>query len=646
MRTGWWLLALLVGCRSFPALDVKSLPTAKDHPDAKYVVLLDESIARYVPEGPGGAPQVVITDRRRVKILKPTVLPSLHAWYDRAFTRIESIRGRIVKPDGTEEPLDDSKKSDHPENMSGFFTDNRVITMPVPPLPVGAVFESEIVTRYLETKPFVVRQVFGDEMPMEVARLVVTAPKDWLVRWQVQSWDSVVFAPTETVEGDVKTWTFERSKIPAAEMNQQGPDWWALFPSVAVRLEEWSQGGKKEQAFANPEVLSAWLADQYEERSAITPELERTVKEVLAGVPDEPEAKARALYEHACRSIQYCAIMIGYGGWIPHPAATVQQGRYGDCKGKATYLHTLLKVAGIPSAPTLIYSHKGTPMPFQLPSLGANFNHAILAVDLPEGRTVYADPTWRVVPFGQLPPNDQEATVLELRPGNGAPLKTTPASEAATNVEKQTLKLTLDGRGDGQGEVTFETRGASALEVKDRLLTGTGKLSEWLNKQLWNRSTNVSTAKPLASGDFVDTASVEGTVEVRHLLVRGTQGDALFRLSDVFEPWAKVWPDDRKTNVVTRFAKTFESKLIVQLPAGAEVRSVPSDEDIESVDADYHVRWKKVPGGLEVTRTLVRKKRVLQVARLAEANRFASEVLIAEHAAAVLRLPVMTEASR
>jgi hypothetical protein len=106
-----------------------------------------------------------------------------------------------------------------------------------------------------------------------------------------------------------------------------------------------------------------------------------------------------------------------------------------------------------------------------------------------------------------------------------------------------------------------------------------------------------------------------------------------------------VWPEDRKTNVVTRFAQTLESTLIVQLPAGAEVRSLPRDEDVESADADYHVRWKKVPGGLEVKRTLTKKKRVIPVARLPEANRFASDVLIAEHAAAVLRLPV-TEASR
>ena len=645
MRKAWWfLVVVLVSCRTFPQLDLKSLPTAKDHPDAKYVVLLDETSARYAPEGPGGAPQVVVTRRWRAKILKPTVLPPLRAWYSRTFTRVESIRGRVVKPDGSEEPLDDSRKSDRSMfDNSVLFSDDRVVQVPVPPLPVGAVFESEIVTRYLDVKPFVLREGFGGEAPVQTARMIITTPKDWTIRWQVQAWDGQPLAPTEETLGDVKRWTFEKTNIAAVEFDPQGPAWWALVPSVSARLEAWVEGDKKMHAFETPEVLSAWLAAQYAERAQVTPELERTVTDVLANVPDEPEAKARALYEHACRSIQYCAIEIGYGGWIPHPAPAVHQGRYGDCKDKATYLHTLLKIAGVSSAPTLVYSHRGTPMPFQLPSLGANFNHAILAVDLPGARTVYADPTHRAVPFGQLPPADQEAPVLELR-AEGAPLKVTPASEAASNVERQVVSLHLDANGDGEGTVTLEATGASAIPVKMRLLTGTGKLSEWLGEELWNRSAHVVSAKPAATGDFVETVAIEGTLEVRQLFARGTRGDALLRVSDVFSSWTTPWPDERKTNVVHRFAETMESTLVLRLPAGAEVRAVPADAEVESADGVYRLRWKKTDAGLEVTRSFTRLHRVIPFARLEEANRFTSRVRSAEHAAAVLRLP--TEAAR
>lgn len=645
-RSLWWVMAVVLGagCALGPRLDLKALPGAKEYPDAQYVVLLSETLARFVPEGPGGAPQVVLTERWRVRILKPTVLPPLRAHYSRSFSRVESVRGRVIKPDGDEAPLDVSKQYDAPVfDGSVLFTDDRVVTVPVPPLAVGAVFESEIVTRRFDVKPYVLREWFGDFVPVKHARLVVTAPKAWLVRWQVQAWDGVSFAPVEDAEGELRRLTFEKHDLPALEPEGDSPAVYALVPAVSLRLEEWTEGGQQQQAFPTPEALSKWLWAQYEKQATTSAELEQTVKEVLAAVPDEPEAKARALYEHACRAIQYCAIEIGYGGWIPHDAASVQKSRYGDCKDKATYLHALLKTAGLSSAPTLIYAHGGSPMPFQLPSLGANFNHAILAVDLP-GRTVYADPTWRVVPFGQLPPSDQEATVLELRP-EGAPLKTTPASEAQHNLERQVVRLTLDALGNGAGTVTLEARGASALPVKSRLLTGTGKLSEWLGKELWNRTAHVETAKATRSGDFVDDAAVEGTLEARHLLLRGTRGDALLRPSDLFVPWTSPWREDRKTNVVYRHAETLESTLVLQLPPGAEVRALPADTELDSADARYRVRWRKDGASLEVTRTLVRKTRVIPAARLPENADFVRRVRRADHAAAVLRLPLV-EASR
>lgn len=632
------------GCSPFTKLQLDGLPTVKDFPEAKYVVLLDESQVRFVPEGPGGAPQAITTRRWRVKVLKPSILPPLTARYDQAFSRVESMAGRIVKADGTEEPLDDSKKSDRPI-LGGnvLFSGDRVISIPVPPVPVGAIFESEVVTRELDVKPLVIREWFGDDVPVKVSRVVVTTPADWSLRWQVQSWDGQPFAPKEETDGATKRLVFERTDLPALEMEGKGPAVYALLPSVAIRLEEWTEGGRKQNAFPTPEALSAWLAGEYEKKAVASPELERTVKEVLATVPDEPEAKARALYEHACRSIQYCAIEIGYGGWIPHDSASVLKNRYGDCKDKATYLHTLLRVAGISSAPTLIYSHHGSPMPFQLPSLGANFNHAILAVDLP-GKTVYADPTWRVVPFGQLPPHDQEATVLELRP-NGAPLKRTYASEATQNVERQTLELTVDASGHGTGTVTLATQGASALEVKDRLLTGTGKLGAWLEKQLWSRRTHVASAKALRAGDFIDDAAVEGTVELRDLLARGRQGDALLRVSDLLDSWLEQWPEERKTNVISRHAETLEAKLVLRLPAGSEVRTLPADVKLDSPEASYELSWKANGATLELTRKLVRKARVIPVARIGEHRGFVWKVRTADHAAAVLRLPVL-EASR
>ena len=126
-----------------------------------------------------------------------------------------------------------------------------------------------------------------------------TAPADWTLRWQVQSWDGQPFAPKEETDGSIKRLVFERTDLAPLEKEGKSPEYYALQPSAAVRLEEWTEGGAKKSAFPTPEALSAWLAGEYAKQAVASPELERTVKEVLATVPDEPEAKARALYEQS-----------------------------------------------------------------------------------------------------------------------------------------------------------------------------------------------------------------------------------------------------------------------------------------------------------------------------------------------------------
>ena len=121
--------------------------------------------------------------------------------------------------------------------------------------------------------------------------------------------------------------------------------------------------------------------------------------------------------------------------------------------------------------------------------------------------------------------------------------------------------------------------------------------------------------------------------------------DALLRASDVFDAWLEQWPEDRKTNVVSQHAETLEAKLVLRLPAGSEVRTLPADVELDSPEATYALSWKANGAALELTRRLVRKARVIPVARIAEHRTFVWKVRTADHAAAVLRLPVL-EASR
>jgi hypothetical protein len=415
-----------------------------------------------------------------------------------------------------------------------------------------------------------------------------------------------------------------------------GPGLDALLPSLDVRLEEWTENGVSQRAPATPEALSDEMWSLYAPRAEPDDAMRALVRQVLEGVSDEPEAKARTLYEWACRSIQYCAIEVGYGGWVPHAATEVQRTGYGDCKDKATHLLALLRLAGVEAWPTLIYAHDGVPRSFGLPSMGSNFNHAILAVRLP-GRTVYADPTHRAVPFGQLPVSDQGALVLELRPG-GASLERTRDSTPEENQERQHYALTLRADGDAEGVATIAASGARAQPIKQRFIAGTGLAHRWLEGRLWARDVIVSQVTPPARDDFAPRLQVSSQVLVRRAVASAASRQALVRPVDLLGRSFVRVSGSRKTPLLARSAEQLEAVIELALPAGTVVGALPAPVSLENAVGAYSLSWAVDGTRLTLTRTVRRAKRQVPVALLAEANALAEASARAEATPVLVRL--------
>ena len=130
----------------------------------------------------------------------------------------------------------------------------------------------------------------------------------------------------------------------------------------------------------------------------------------------------KALTDFMQRQIRYVAIEIGIGGVQPHPAATVFQYKYGDCKDKATLLSSMLHEIGIESYYVVAQVDRGIVRP-DFPS-ASSFNHMILAIRLPDerrrrkslrhrqtshaGRLLIFDPTDPYTPLGYIPTYEQE----------------------------------------------------------------------------------------------------------------------------------------------------------------------------------------------------------------------------------------------
>ena len=114
-------------------------------------------------------------------------------------------------------------------------------------------------------------------------------------------------------------------------------------------------------------------------------------------------------------NIRYVAFEAGIGKHQPDTPAEVIRKRYGDCKGLALLLKTLLVEQGIDARLVFLGTDKVSCHISEIPSL-ASMNHVICTAHL-NGSTYYLDATCNYIPVGYIPGNIQGVEAL-IEDGN------------------------------------------------------------------------------------------------------------------------------------------------------------------------------------------------------------------------------------
>lgn len=621
------------GCAHKPVFavpDFTALPKKHDYPDADRLVLLDETRVRYFVDPATAKLAAEVTHRQRVQQFRPGLITQVSLPYSRTFETVTSFEGQLVTPSGEVRPFKPDKKQDvSASSASVLFSDWRVILWDVPVGPENSVLEWQTVVRENDAARFAQSKLLQDDSPSKALRLVLTAPNDWDVEWavhlahqRIERAPRIEKGPTET------TYTWESTDTPAWKEEINGASLSYAAPQVTARVKRWKVNGSEQSAFATATEMSKWMYAEYGKQSEPSSDMRDLVATLVKDLPDE-RARAKRLYEWVCKEVQYCAIEIGFGGWIPHAAKDVHSNRYGDCKDKANYLRALLELAGIKSHPVEIDSHKGLTRPFQMPALGVNFNHAILAIELP-GETIYADPTERVVPFGQLPARDQDSTVLLLKPEGTEPT-VTPVSRPQDNTSDVKLVATVHPNGEAVGTFEIELKGMSAFGLKSDILEGAEKPTKILTDWLDIDGLTVTSVDTLQAEPFAEVTRVKGSFRHRNLLVIASGASTLLRMSDIAPLSLVALADEpRQTPLIYRFMNHITFSLRLTLPAVASVQRVPPLVNLETPSFRYALKWSTFNGGLELSRTFEKRQRIVPVAEVSAVRKTNDTIHLAE----------------
>jgi hypothetical protein len=430
------------------------------------------------------------------------------------------------------------------------------------------------------------------------------------------------------------------------------PPWKGVAGLMIVSLVP--PGGVK-RGFLTWSDMGNWYNELTQGRREASPDIKQKVAALTSSV-STPLGKMRALADFLQRDIRYVAISLGIGGVQPHPATEVFSHRFGDCKDKATLLSSMLKEVGIDSYYVIINVERGEVTPETPPHIGG-FNHAILAIRLPDGvsdsslvavvqhpklgRLLFFDPTDDLTPFGQLHGALQANYGMLVTPDGGELMALPQLATSASGITRA-AKLTLDEHGTLRGEV-HEIRVGDSAWYQREILRSVDKDSDRIKpiEGLMANSLGVFQVTGATVTNLKQTslpfeykwsfvAPAYGKTAGNLLLVRprvlGTKSRDLLERK---EP--RQYPIENESP--SRDTDTIE----ITIPAGYEVDDLPPAVNADYSFASYHSKTEVNGNTLKYTRTYEVKELSVPVSKADELKKLYRIIASDERNTAVLK---------
>jgi hypothetical protein len=622
-----------------------SAPLPKHDEKTDAVLLYSEEILNVQPNG-----KIKETDRAAYKILRPdgrrfgklhfaftpdSKITNLHAWCIPAQGKDYEVKEK----DATERGYSDVEGGE-------LYTDLRAKIMEIPAAEPGNIVGFEIEH---DDRPYILQDEWflQQRVPVAEARYTLQLPPGWEFKAVWLNHEEIQPTP-----GGNNQWRWEARDLPAIRWEPDMPPWKGVAGLMIVSLVP--PGGTK-RGFLSWSDMGSWYNDLTQGRREASPDIKQEVAALTASASTSLD-KMRALADFLQRDIRYVAISLGIGGVQPHPATEVFKHRFGDCKDKATLLSSMLKEIGVDSYYVIINTERGGVTPATPPHIGG-FNHAILAIRLPDGvsdsslvatvqhpklgRLLFFDPTDELTPFGQLHGGLQANYGMLVTPDGGDLLRL-PELPPAINGIQRSAQLKLSANGTLSGDVREVRIGDHASSQRWALRAATKDadkikpIETVLSGSLGTFQITKATVGNLQKTDlpFVYNYSVVAQNYAK------TAGDLLLirprvvgnQSSDVLET-----KEPRKYPVEfdgpSRDTDTFE----ITLPAGYEVDDLPPPVNADYSFASYHSKTEVNGNTLKYTRTFEVKELSVPLSKVEDLKKLYRVIAGDERNTAVLK---------
>lgn len=584
---GWALVLNCVGCggAGFPRPAPEVVEAARASGADAY-----EWSRRYDVRFEPGAKGPIMRERLRRRVVVVTddagSATRLVKHTSKDLSTIEAWEVVAWLPDGTTREYSLEDFADVPA-IDGFQlyddTRARVLVLDVPP---GTVIDSDRRSTEYDMRVTVFRTFVERPDPVRALSITVSAPEAWTVTHTGRRlMQPITLRPdAKRIEAGHRVLTWRFANLPALEKTPFGASVWQRTRRLVVRLAQWQTG----EGWHDANEMAAAMAAPYRALRTVSNEAAAIARDLVKGAPDARE-KARRVTEWVRDTIRYCSISIGLGGWVPHAAQSAFAQRYGDCKDQATLTTGMLHAVGVSADAALVHTHRGLPSTFEAPVLGANYNHAIVRVNLDPPQ--YFDPTRKTVPFGELGHGIAGAQVLPLAPDGD--LEWLPEADG---VRRLTARLAFTGL-SWAGEGRFSATGTFAHRLRARARKGKARRLRGVQSTL--RPFDVKTVEA-----YTDPARAQQPIEVQTRLTLEQPGvgtPIVLTAGLIGRSFERTPAVDADGPVLLGTPGTRAHRIAFEWPHPVEL---PADVELSIPAGRYQQRWRVEDGAVVLDRSL------------------------------------------
>lgn len=322
-----------------------------------------------------------------------------------------------------------------------------------------------------------------------------------------------------------------------------------------------------------------------------------SLSDILADINRECHSdldKIKNTYAWVQNNIRYVAFEEGISGHQPDKPAEVVRKRYGDCKGMALLLKTLLVAQGFDARLTDVGTREASCLMSEIPTLAA-INHAICTLEW-QGKTYYLDATCNHIPLGHIPSNVQGMEVMVEEPEGAPSLRTVPVFPASANCDSVRIDLTLSKAGELTGTITRCVKG----DMKEMLLSAYDSRESQQRLMFERNALNDDDhANKVSEATWVDRdcrsewAVLTGKITDTHS-VQQIEGEVYVELDPGNMLFTNPIDTTKRENDYTLPMPCRQVReVILQLPEGIGCDELPEDYNERTQYADMSCTWRR-----------------------------------------------------